>query len=323
MSYAIIRNINYKMGQLSYAYRHNERKNTNYSNKDIQHNNSIKNYSLKNVYTSYQKAFRNIKEKYKLKGQIKVVSNVMCELLITSDKEFFELIGEEETKRYFECAYKFVANYQNLGEEFIVSAKVHMDESTPHLHLVYIPVVHKLDKKSGKQISKIACSEYWKGKDSYGKLQDNFYEYITKCGFDLERGRTKDNEHIPIEKLKVVTNYEMQELLKDSEHLEQEIVTNNFEELQVDYKRVIKKFNTLAKQYTRVKSITDNMLINQEKLQQENQELKEENEYLEEENNNLKNFLEKTYEYVSILFNFPKDRLKRLVKDFVNKMKGE
>ena len=323
MSYAIIRNINYKMGQLSYAYRHNERKNTNYSNKDIQHNNSIKNYSLKNVYTSYQKAFRNIKEKYKLKGQIKVVSNVMCELLITSDKEFFELIGEEETKRYFECAYKFVANYQNLGEEFIVSAKVHMDESTPHMHLVYIPVVHKLDKKSGKQISKIACSEYWKGKDSYRKLQDNFYDYIIKCGFDLERGRTKDNEHIPIEKLKVVTNYEMQELFKDSEHLEQEIETNNFKELQVDYKRVIKKFNTLAKQYTRVKTITDNMLINHEKLQQENQELKEENEYLEEENNNLKNFLEKTYEYVSILFNFPKDRLKRLVKDFVNKMKGE
>ena len=323
MSYAIIRNINYKMGQLSYAYRHNERKNTNYSNKDIQHNNSIKNYSLKNVYTSYQKAFRNIKEKFKLKGQIKVVSNVMCELLITSDKEFFESIGKEEAKRYFECAYKFVANYQNLGEEFIVSAKVHMDESTPHMHLVYIPVVHKLDKKSGKQISKIACSEYWKGKDSYRKLQDNFYDYIIKCGFDLERGRTKDNEHIPIEKLKVVTNYEMQELFKDSEHLEQEIKTNNFKELQVDYKRVIKKFNTLAKQYTRVKTITDNMLINQEKLQQENQELKEENEYLEEENNNLKNFLEKTYDYVSILFNFPKDRLKRLVKDFVNKMKGE
>lgn len=35
MSYAIIRNENYKMGQLSYIYRHNERKNTNYSNKDI------------------------------------------------------------------------------------------------------------------------------------------------------------------------------------------------------------------------------------------------------------------------------------------------
>lgn len=36
----------------------------------------------------------------------------------------------------------------------------------------------------------------------------------------------------------------------------------------------------------------------------------------------LRNFLDKTFEYVSILFNFPKDRIKRLVKDFVYKMKG-
>ena len=49
MSYAIIRNENYKMGQLSYIYRHNERKNTNYSNKDISRQNSTKNYSLKST----------------------------------------------------------------------------------------------------------------------------------------------------------------------------------------------------------------------------------------------------------------------------------
>ena len=65
------------------------------------------------------------------------------------------------------------------------------------------------------------------------------------------------------------------------------------------------------------------MVLNQAKLQVENRELKEENEYLEEENNRLNNFLEKTYEYVSILFNFPKERLKRLVKGFVDKLKGE
>ena len=49
MSYAIIRNANYKMGQLSYVYRHNERKNTNYSNKEIHKNSSIKNYSIKGI----------------------------------------------------------------------------------------------------------------------------------------------------------------------------------------------------------------------------------------------------------------------------------
>ena len=186
MSYAIIRNENYKMGQLAYIYRHNERKNTNYSNKDIIKENGIKNYSLKSVNTSYQKTFNNIKEKYKLKGQIKKVSNVMCELIITSDKEFFERIGEEETKRYFQMAYDFVANYNNLGEEFIVSAKVHMDERVPHMHIVFIPVVHTKDKK-GNSINKIACSEFWKGKESYRILQDKFYKCVTDNGFDLER----------------------------------------------------------------------------------------------------------------------------------------
>ena len=63
-----------------------------------------------------------MKEQYNLKGQIKKVSNVMCELIITSDKYFFELIGENETKRYFQMAYDFVKDYQNLGEQYIVSA---------------------------------------------------------------------------------------------------------------------------------------------------------------------------------------------------------
>lgn len=71
-----------------------------------------------------------------------------------------------------------------------------MDESTPHLHLVFVPVVRKLDKKSGKTVDKIACSEYWKGKDSYKKLQDNFYQYITNNGFNLERGKASNVESI-------------------------------------------------------------------------------------------------------------------------------
>lgn len=41
-------------------------------------------------------------------------------MIFTSDKEFFDNIGEEETKRYFEEGYKFVGNYKNLGEENII-----------------------------------------------------------------------------------------------------------------------------------------------------------------------------------------------------------
>lgn len=57
---------------------------------------------------SYDKLFDKIKEEYHLKGQIKTVSNIACEYIITSNKEFFQEIGIEETKRYFKEAYNFV-----------------------------------------------------------------------------------------------------------------------------------------------------------------------------------------------------------------------
>lgn len=321
MSYAIIRNENYKIGQLSYIYRHNERKNTNYSNKDINKSNSIKNYSIKSINTSYQKAFNMIKEKYNLKGQIKKVSNVMCELIITSDKEFFTRIGEAETLRYFQTAYDFVANYNNLGEEFIVSAKVHNDENTPHMHIVFIPVVHTKDKK-GNAINKVACSEFWKGKESYKILQDKFYKYVTDNGFILERGNTKENEHIEIEKLKKITNYEIQKTFENN-NLEQEKITNNIEVVKEDYRQIISKYNTLVKKYTRIKSITEEAINKTEEIQAENQRLKQENENLLQENLTLKTYLDKTFEYVSILFDFSKEKLKHLVNSFINKLNSK
>ena len=322
MSYAIIRNTNYKMKNLAGIYRHNERKNTHYSNKDINKQNSKSNYSIKAPYSTYEKVFRDIRKNYDLKGMIKKVSNVMCEFIITSDKAFFDNIGEEETKRYFQTAYKFVANYKNLGENFIVSAKVHMDESTPHLHILFIPVVHKKDKE-GNVISKVACSEFWKGKDSYRKLQDNFYSYMTKSGFNLERGNKEENEHIPIEKLKKITNYEVQEMFKETKHLEQEKKSDDIEIIRTNYKRVIHKFNTLANRYTQVKNIVEDTMLKAEKVQKENIELRQNNQRLKTENSRLKDYIDKTFEYVSLLFNFSKDRLKKLVNSFIGKFQSK
>ena len=49
-------------------------------------------------------------------------------------------------KRYFETAHNFASSYKNLGEQYILSSIVHLDEETPHMHLVFIPVVHTRDK---------------------------------------------------------------------------------------------------------------------------------------------------------------------------------
>ena len=306
------------MGQLGLIYRHNERKNTNYSNKDINKQNSIKNYSIKSINTSYQKAFKILKEQYNLKGQIKKVSNVMCELIITSDKYFFELIGENETKRYFQMAYDFVKDYQNLGEQYIVSAKVHLDETTPHLHIVFIPVIHKFDKKSGKMIDKISCSEFWKGKDSYKKLQDSFYKCVKDNGFDLERGKANNVEHLSTEKLKQITDYE---------NIKSELKNNKIKEVDnTNLQMVVAQNKKLVVYTNKLKSYLAKSFKAMEKvdnLQVENKDLKQENYELKKENKRLKEYIEHTFEYVSLLFDFSKNRLKRLVDTFVNSLNKE
>ena len=210
MSYAIIRNAKYKRENLKAVYRHNERKNKNYSNKDIDKTKSYLNYALKEPKFNYEKEFDKIREKYDLKGQIKTVSNIVCEYVITSDNDFFKRIGEDETKRYFETAYKFVSEYKDLGEQYILSAKVHYDERSPHMHLLFLPVVHTTDKK-GNNIDKLACSEFWKAKDSYRQLQNAFFEYMVSNGFDLKRGLPKEEtnrEHYTVKEYKNITNFE-------------------------------------------------------------------------------------------------------------------
>ena len=316
MNYAIIRNTKYTYNQLNLVYRHNERKNTNYSNKDINLQ-SHENYAIKKCNTTYTKRLKEIMEEYDLQGKFKSNSNVACEYIITASPEFFVGKSKEEVRRFFECAYKFVSGYKNLGEENIISAKVHMDESTPHMHLVYIPVVHKTDTKSGKSYDKLCCSEFWKGKNSYNILQDNYYNYMVRSGFKLDRGDTKNNEHLKISDLKRITTYEMQKYEKEMLEIENEIDTEDVEILKKEYKRVIRKYNTLATKYSKIKTISDNAWIKAEEIEVESNILKQENEELKKGISSLKHYIDRAFLCVSVLFDFPMDRLKSIVNRFV------
>ena len=217
MSYAIIRNAKLTRVQAMGAYKHNERKTKNHSNKNIDKSKTELNYYLKKNELSYIKEFDKMKEEYDLKGQIRSNSNIMCEMVFTSDQKFFDEIGYEESKRYFNESYKFICNYKNLGEQNIISAVVHMDEDIPHMHLVFIPVVRTTDKQ-GNKIDKVCCRDFWKGKNSYRDLQNSYFKHISGKGFKLERGELVEEtnrEHYTVQEYKKITNYEnTKELLK-------------------------------------------------------------------------------------------------------------
>lgn len=210
MSYAIVRNEKLTRSQAIGICVHNDRKAKNHSNKEIDISKSSLNYYFKKNELSYTKEFDKLKKKYNLQGQIRSNSIIMCEMIFTSDKDFFDTIGMEETKRFFEESYNFICNYKNLGEKNIISAVVHFDETTPHMHLIYIPVIHTKDK-DGKEIDKVCCRDFWKGRDSYRNLQNAFHEYITSKEFDLQRGlpvEETQRKNETIQNYKQITNFE-------------------------------------------------------------------------------------------------------------------
>ena len=222
MSYATVRHEKLTRDEAKGRYVHNERKTRGHTNKDIDPERTHLNYYFKKNELSYIKEFDKVRKENDLKGHIKSNSIIMCEMIFTSDKEFFEDIGEQETKRYFEESYNFVCNYKNLGEENIISAVVHLDEVTPHMHLIFVPVVHTKDKE-GNDIDKICARNFWKGRDSYRNLQNNFYDYITSKGFELERGIEVEQtgaKHEKIENLKKITNFENTKNVLDNIKLE-------------------------------------------------------------------------------------------------------
>ena len=102
------------------------------------------------------------------------------------------------------------------------------NETTPHMHLTFIPVIHTKDEQ-GNAIDKICARDFWRGRDSYRKLQNDFHKYVTSKGFDLERGLPVEEtgaKHYKIEDLKKITNFENTKKVLESVKLDLPEVPN-------------------------------------------------------------------------------------------------
>ena len=210
MSYAIVRNEKLTRAEVNGKGTHNDRKAKRHTNKNIDPERTHLNYYIKKNELTYTKEFDKYIKDNNIQGHLRSNSIIMCQMVFTSDQAFFDKIGEKETKRYFDECYKFICDYKDLGEKNIISAVVHLDEDAPHMHLMFVPVVHTKDKE-GNDIDKICARDFWKGRDSYRKLQDAYFNHVKSKGFDLERGMFVEDtgrKHYTVEEYKNITNYE-------------------------------------------------------------------------------------------------------------------
>ena len=186
--YAILRFAKYKGPEIGQIEAHNERKKEKYaSNPDVDVSRSHLNYHLVQPERKYRaEAEKQIAEAgcRTRKDSVRVV-----EALVTASPEFFKGKKRAEIRTFFEEAVRFITKHQDNST--IISAVVHMDEKTPHMHLSFVPLT------PGKRLS---AKDIVGNKKKLTWWQDSFWKHMVRKYPDLERGESAsetDRTHIP------------------------------------------------------------------------------------------------------------------------------
>ena len=186
--FAILRFAKYKGPEIGHIESHNERTKEKYaSNPDVDTSRSHLNFHL----VTPQRKYRAEAEKQIAEAGCRTRSDSVrvVEALVTASPEFFKGKKKGEIKAYFQEALDFIREHQD--PKTIISAVVHMDEKTPHMHLCFVPLTED---------GRLSAKEIVGNKKKLTQWQDRFWEHMVKKYPDLERGESAGEtgrDHIP------------------------------------------------------------------------------------------------------------------------------
>ena len=268
MSYAIFRcqSIN-TLEDLSHIGSHNKREKESYkSNPDIRKEDSKYNIQLVKCNKKYREKFYEITKEYRKEHEEKMKtirqdryktfdqmvddskSCVADEMIFTSDPEFFKDMSKEEILRWANGCMEFV--YKDLGytKEQVLHSVLHLDERTPHIHCVVVPLVKKFDKRVNKERYSISKRDYIKDQNYLSILQDKYCFRLNNLGFKLERGEKGTKiKNLSLGQLKGITRQYERLANKSKKNIESE------------YLKII---NMLK--YSKKKVFSDSVILNDE-----------------------------------------------------------
>ena len=186
--YAILRFAKYKGPEIGHIESHNERTKEKYaSNPDVDTARSHLNFHL----VTPQRKYRAEAEKQIAEAGCRTRSDSVrvVEALVTASPEFFKGKKKGEIKAYFQEALDFIREHQD--PKTIISAVVHMDEKTPHMHLCFVPLTED---------GRLSAKDIMGNKKKLTWWQDEFWKHMVKKFPDLERGESASltgRDHIP------------------------------------------------------------------------------------------------------------------------------
>ena len=266
--YAIMRFAKYKGSEISNIEAHNERTKEKYaSNPDIDCSRSKYNFHLIEPAGRYRAEAENQIQAAGCRTRTDSVRVV--EVMFTATPEFFKGKKLPEVRRYFGEALRFFEQYQS--RETIISAVVHMDEKTPHMHLSFVPLTAD---------GRLSAKEIVGNKKKLTWWQDKFWEHMVIKYPDLERGESASQtgrDHIPPRIFKEMTRLNKQrqkldELLTGIGPLNSKKRAAEISKLLDGYIPAVEKMQTQLKKYSTAFTSTK---AENEKLKRKNKKLSE------------------------------------------------
>ena len=138
---------------------------------------------------------------------------VMNSFVLGSDKTFFDGLAKVERYNFFSDCYKFFA--ERYGEENVIAAVVHTDETTPHMHFNLMPIT-----PDGR-----LCSKQLFDKPQLQQLQTDFYETVGKR-WGLQRGKEgSQKKHLSTAEFKAKKIIEQAETIREENQVYADALT--------------------------------------------------------------------------------------------------
>ena len=252
--FAILRFAKYKGPEIGHIESHNERTKEKYaSNPDVDTSRSHLNFHL----IMPQRKYRAEAEKQIAEAGCRTRSDSVrvVEALVTASPEFFKGKKKGEIKAYFTEALDFIREHQD--PKTIISAVVHMDEKTPHMHLCFVPLTED---------GRLSAKEIVGNKKKLTRWQDRFWEHMVRKYPDLERGESVSEtgrDHIPPRLFKeaVHLNQMKEQILKlmtDTNLLNKKLKMEELEALLNKYVPATEALRTKLRKYDKAyKALSD------------------------------------------------------------------
>lgn len=205
------------------------------TNKEIDPEKTKLNYDLvQSELNLYQRVKKRVEE-VKPVSRVQKNSVVDYSNIITVPQEQFKEWGIDKSKDYLKNVYDYFS--KEFGKENVVSAKVHLDETTPHMHLHFVPV-----SEEGKlQARKVMTPQ------RINKVHTEAPIYLQERGFDVFRGKGKTDKSLEIKEFKAE---KLENKINSLENKLAELTNRHqstIEQLKKAQEKVKEQFNTIKK----------------------------------------------------------------------------